>query len=181
MTEVEFFRGLKAACQNPRVTIEIGDQHGVPLTLARLASELKKRAIKRAKAADDSFLAYNSVWCVFDIDEHPNVPEACDCASDNQINCAISNPCFEIWLLLHYREPPGASHRDKIVEMLREFDPDYEKHVDFKKSPPGYDAAVKRAGRLRNQAIATKTLLREQNPSTSVHDLTELIIRGPER
>ena len=110
-SEPEYFRGLKAALQNPRVDIEIGKEHGVPLTLVQYAAKLKRQAHRKAKAAGDTYLAYNAVWCVFDIDEHPNIPDACECARDNKIDCAISNPSFELWLLLHFREPSGASHR----------------------------------------------------------------------
>jgi len=41
-------------------------------------------------------------WCIFDIDERGRVPEAIDMAQANQIRLAISNPCIELWLLLHF-------------------------------------------------------------------------------
>jgi hypothetical protein len=36
------------------------------------------------------------VWCVFDIDEHPVIPEAKDQAPANRIELTISNPYFEL-------------------------------------------------------------------------------------
>ena len=58
------------------------------------------------------------------MDDHPNIPEAKQMAKANDINLAISNPSFELWLLLHFRSGPGAKHRDEIVKMLKKFVPD---------------------------------------------------------
>jgi hypothetical protein len=38
-----------------------------------------------------------------DVDEHPRLDEARVQAHDNDIRVAISNPCFELWLVLHFR------------------------------------------------------------------------------
>jgi hypothetical protein len=46
----------------------------------------------------------DEVWCVFDVDEHPKLAEARDQANANGIQLAVSNPCFELWLLLHFQE-----------------------------------------------------------------------------
>jgi hypothetical protein len=32
-------------------------------------------------------------------------------ATDTENRLAISNPCFELWLLLHHRDCPGELHR----------------------------------------------------------------------
>lgn len=41
---------------------------------------------------------------MFDIDAHPNVREAIQKAEDNGIHLAISNPCVELWFILHFED-----------------------------------------------------------------------------
>ena len=47
---------------------------------------------------------YDEVWCMFDIEDpipHPSAQRAIARANKNNIRLAISNPCFELWLILH--------------------------------------------------------------------------------
>jgi hypothetical protein len=39
---------------------------------------------------------------VFDVDEHPKLREAIELADAAGIKLAISNPCIELWFLLHF-------------------------------------------------------------------------------
>ena len=162
-TEPDYFKGLIRIVRNPRVKIEIADVQGVPLTLVRAAKKLK-----------DGNPDFDSVWCVSDVDEHP-LAEAVQMARDNGIRLAISNPCFELWLLLHFRDSPGMKHGGKIVGMLKEFIPGYKKVINFAKLKlaDGYDAAVQRAKRIHASMKLAGDEMR--NPSTGVYRLTELM------
>src|ERR1035438_2177974 len=77
---------------------------GEPKALVERAVEKKKSAERLARSQRDSNLRYDQVWCVFDIDEHRLIPEAKQQAGANGIELAISNPCFELWALLHFRD-----------------------------------------------------------------------------
>ena len=74
-TEPEYFRGFVNACQNPRVKIEIAPEHGVPRTLVESARGPKKEAETAASRQGDETV-YDSVWCVFDVDDHPHIASA---------------------------------------------------------------------------------------------------------
>ena len=143
---------VRDACRNPRVRIEIAPEHGVPRTLVIIARDHKKRAEKAAKQERDENLAYDSVWCVFDVDDHPNLPDAQQMARDNRIDLAISNPCFELWLLLHFRESPGMQPRETIRKMLSSHVPGYDKRVEYPAFSGGYRHAIERAKQLKNLA-----------------------------
>ena len=173
MTEPEYLRGLQRACRNPRVTIKVAEEHGAPMTLVRTAKQHKQDAGKRAAREKDENLAYDSVWCVFDMDEHHRVGEAMEMARDNRIELAISNPCFELWLLLHFIDNPGMQRRDTIWKRLKQHVPKYDKHVDFQVYQGGYPEAVKRASRMNEEADEASEPHR--NPTTGVYRLTELI------
>ncbi len=173
ITEPDYIEGFTHACRNLRVTVKVADEHGVPITLVRTAKRYKEDAEQAATSEKDDNLAYDSVWCVFDIDDHPKVSEAKVTARDNNIELAVSNPCFELWLLLHFRENPGMQHRDKIEQLLKKHVPGYKKSVDYGAYAAGYAQAVIRAERLDTSAKGASEPNR--NPTTGVYLLTELI------
>lgn len=85
-----------------RLLISIDPFHGVPLSLVNEAVKTKKvesRDQKRGRGR-----AHDEIWCMFDIDAHPNVTEAIQMARDNGIRLAISNPCIELWFILHFED-----------------------------------------------------------------------------
>ena len=143
-----------------------------------VAKEHKKRAEAARRAEEDDNLAFDAVWCVFDVDDHPQVDDARQMARDNGIELAISNPCFELWLLLHFRESPGMQHREKLVKILCTHVPGYQKKVEFKTYSVGYRQAVERAERMDRMAQSIGASGR--NPTTGVYQLTK-VIEGEEK
>jgi hypothetical protein len=172
-TEPEYIDGFRRECRNPRVTIRFAREHGVPMTLVRNAKQYKREAEEEAAREKDDNLAYDSVWCVFDIDDHPAIGEAKEMARDNSIRLAISNPCIELWLLLHFRDNPGMQDRDTMLKKLKEHVPKYDKHIDFKIYAEGYPQAVQRARKMQDDAEEAGEPNR--NPTTGIYELTELI------
>lgn len=96
-------------------------------------------------------------------------------ADANGIDLAVSNPSFELWLLLHFATC-GMQHRHKIAEMLEGYVPGYDKGVSFNSYKDGYLQAVARARRLAEEATSDGEPYR--NPTTGVYRLTELIRTG---
>jgi len=176
-TEKEYFEQFAKLHRNSLVDVIVEGGKGVPLTVVRAAKERKEKAISEAKRKDDEFLTYQSVWCVFDVDDHPNVPEARIMAADNGIELAISNPCFELWLLLHHRHCPGELHRHKAQTMLKDHVTSYDKHVNFDDYKDGYEKAVQRAKSL--DQLAESMGEPGRNPTTGVYVLTEMISPSP--
>lgn len=131
MTERQYLEGFERWARNATVRIEIAKDQGVPLTLVQVAREMKRAAERAAQREEDDNLLYDEVWCVFDTDDHPHLNDAVQMARDNGVELAVSNPCFELWLLLHLRESPGPQHRQALQRMIRAFLPNYGKHIDF--------------------------------------------------
>ena len=91
----------------------VDDFHGVPASLVDRAADRKRReaaGVRRRRGA--ALGTVNEYWCVFDIDQHPNIPAAINKADGNEIEVAISNPCIELWFLLHFeaRTAPISRH-----------------------------------------------------------------------
>jgi hypothetical protein len=170
-TEPGYFSELRHA---ERIPIDlIVSPGGVPKTLVARAVELKNLAEKEAKSGKDDNLLYEEVWCVFDIDEHPSIPDAKQQARDNEIELAISNPCFELWILLHFRDQRAHIERGVVQRECTKYLPDYEKKVPFASLHPKHDEAVKRA--LALDAWQQSRGREGSNPSTGVHKLTQKI------
>ena len=79
---------------------------GVPDTLATKAAELARKLglLPGRRKAKNSFEENDEVWAVFDRDEHPNFDQAIDRCRRAGVRVARSNPCFELWLILHEKD-----------------------------------------------------------------------------
>ncbi len=177
LTEKQYLDQFTKLCRNPLVLVQVSGQVGVPLTVVTKARDAKQAAEKDAKRHGDDFLKYDAVWCVVDVDDHPNLAAAQVMARDNKISMAISNPSFELWLLLHFRDSPGMQTRAKIRSLLKEHLPDYDKHIYLNDTfwraecfHSRYAMATQTAKRLDKQCGDEQA-----NPTTGVYVLTEEI------
>jgi hypothetical protein len=174
VTERHYFNDLRIQIKSlVELQIEPG---GTPKTLVERAVDLKNSAERDAKRAKDENLKFDAAWCVFDVDEHPFLAEARQQARDNGIRVAVSNPCFELWALLHFQEQHAHIERHEVQRLCRQHMPGYEKRLPSQTLLPVYDDAVRRSEELErwHQARGTDG----DNPSTGVHRLTEEIIKG---
>lgn len=111
-TEVEYFAKL-AALYRDRVTVDFEPLHGTPMTLVDRAVTLveqRQRTMRRGRG-DTPF---DEIWCIFDRDEHPFVEAAIALAELHEIGVAFSNPCFELWLVLHVTDLRRHTERHAV-------------------------------------------------------------------
>ena len=165
-TEKRYLDGLRRAERNPAVTVTVRTNPRSPSEVVNYADRLRRQ---------DSG-EYDEIWCVFDVDEFRNVAEALRLADRKRINVAISNPCFELWLLLHCVDHTAyVSSYAAVVQLLRQHIPRYDKsRLDFADFEAGVVLACGRAKRL--DPTGEK---HELNPSTSVWRVVEKILRTP--
>lgn len=175
VTEPSYFNGLKNELRIRLVRIEVLPAGPNPKTIVDYAVEKKREAEDLASRRGDDNLKYDEVWCVFDVDSHPHIADAKQKASANGVRLAISNPCFELWLLLHFQDQRAHIERHHVKSTCRNYIPGYEKRVPFDRVFPNYLSAVQRATDLNdwqeNRGCGG------ENPSTGVHELTERITR----
>lgn len=157
-TEPEYFKGLVQHVRNPSVTVKVKSGISDP---AGLVEQAKARL-----GADD----FDQVWCVVDVDEFDIDRAVEGSGSVAGVRLAVSNPCFDLWLLLHFQEQTAyVATCGKLGERLRRRVANYEKAVEFRRFAPGVARAVAGAKRLGD----TETDF--PNPSTGVWRLVELI------
>jgi hypothetical protein len=161
-TEDSYFSGLirtHAQPGGPKVKVRVRAQD--PASLVRYAT----------RAAAAMAREFDEVWCVVDVDDF-DIEAARTLAERHGIELVVSDPCFEVWLLLHHQDCGG--HLARCVEAtnrLRRHLPGYTKGgADFGNFAAGLEVAVKRAKGLGGGG----------NPSTGVWRLVERLVGGGE-
>ena len=175
VTEPRYFKDLQHA-ERSLIDLRI-EPGGTPRTLVKRAAELKREADGRARKLKDDNKKYDEVCCVFDVDEHPLIPAAKDQAKANRIELAISNPCFELWALVHFQDQRAHIERGNVRRLCKGHMPGYEKHIDYEVLSPKYPEALKRATDLETWQASRGTS--GANPSTTVYKLVERIKSQP--
>jgi hypothetical protein len=153
-TEPDYFRALGRSATGALVDFEIIDGAGVPLTIAEAASA-RAKSLARHRKQRSSFEESDQVWAVFDRDDHPHVADACQKCDGAGVGIALSNPCFELWLILHFSEFNRPDDRHKVQRYFESLCSDYDrtrrKTTDCSKLVPLLDQAEVRAKRQLEQ------------------------------
>ena len=174
-TEPDYFYALERVVKNRLLEIEYDSPAGVPFTIAEKAvGRAKRLGIRRGRS---SFEEGDQVWAVFDRDEHPRFEEAVALCERNGVKVARSNPCFEVWLILHYEDwhkPSGRHEAQKRLQQLcLEYDASGAKTVDAARIIKQIaDAETRAAANLQRRVEEGRPF---SAPSTTVHLLTKAI------
>lgn len=164
-TEADYLHGLRRHVGASTMTMRVIARPGSPDQLVEYARDSCGRD------------RYDEVWCVTDVDHYEReggkVTRAMNLAAKAGIHLAVSNPCFEIWLLLHREScATPCENCTAVLRKLRRRLPAYDKtRLKFVDFAHGLDEALTRAERLeptgRDHA---------RNPSTSVWRLVKAIL-----
>jgi hypothetical protein len=149
-TEPDYFRELKRSVTGALIDVEIVDAAGVPTTIAEKAC-MHAKQIAKARGKRSSFEEGDTVWAVFDRDEHPKVDEVLQKCAGANVGIAFSDPCFELWLILHYADfdRPDDQHavQKHLASLCGDYDRNGPKTTDCAKLMPQLPAAEARAER----------------------------------
>lgn len=153
-TEIAYIKFLRSLY---RVPIQVIPKKG--------KSNISKDDIENSKR-DYVTTNQDKTFLMFDLDvagvlEHlQKVPDA---------ELLVSNPCVELWFLLHYQEQKSKLTSKKCIQKLQRFTKDYKKGVLSEEEKnvlaANRDVAIKRA----------KLLEEYDNPSTTIYRLLELL------
>lgn len=178
-TEPAYFDAIKRAYRDTLVEVETNPAIGVPYTIAENAVKLARSLglDPRSRRKKDSFEENDQVWAVFDRDEHPRFDEAVALCERGGVHVGRSNPCFELWLVLHETDHDRAEDRHEMQKILESLRPEYD--MSGAKTPDCDEMLA----RVEDAEERSKRQLenREQggnpygNPSTTVGRLTHAI------
>ena len=157
-TEVCFFNLLKTWYKSPiRIVSHIEGTKITPSLVEKRTKELKISQLDKVY----TFLMY-------DMDVQTINEKLQKCKAE----MLLSNPCFEIWLLLHAKDQKTVIDTDSLIKELKKSAPVWKNYsksafTDTQKSFLNDNTAV---------AVARAKELREfQNPSTGIYKLIELL------
>lgn len=171
VSECEYIAALKRlrpVVSNTTLRIEVAPDHGRdPLTLVRNAI---------AKAADSEV---DQCWCLFDVEwpnHHAHLGDARSAAERNKkVQVAISNPCFELWLILHTRMQTQFLDSDAAAHESKQLDGHRGKHIDASWYMPRLIQAVENAAALDAWHERNGTAFPEDNPSSGMYRFVQAI------
>lgn len=118
-TEPHYFKALLNHYNGS--LIQFGEVGRAPITLAEEAVKFVKstRAAKGGRGRRNHFEEHDEVWVVFDRDEHERFDEAVSLCEANRIGVARSNPCFEVWLILHMEDYGRQDNSHRVKDEFR--------------------------------------------------------------
>ena len=167
VTERVYFEGIRRDLRLPTTRLKVTGIGSDPLHVVNAANDLAG--------------AFDQVWAVFDVEApkpHTRLNAALERAGSLNVRCAVSNPCFEFWLLLHFQDwtayLDNAGAREKIKKCPCQYS---DKDFDFASTWLTHQKAIDRAVKLHKRQITNHPdNVIERNPWTSVHDLVNVLL-----
>ena len=167
---------LKELLDHYRLSIANIEVLGTGIDPKSLVAKAKRRAYDELKKGEK----FNRIYCVFDRNSHANFYQASQNAVQGRMRLARSWPCFEYWLLLHFRytrspylPSGGRSASENCVVDLKRCLPGYSKGGGgvFSQLLPRLNGAKSNA----NKAMQNVVAVGGNNPSTEFHELIEYL------
>lgn len=123
----------------------------------------------RRKSKEDG-IKYDTVFCVFDRDNnHSSFMEAIEICKSRKFIPIVSNPCFELWVFLHFQmRESGFGNPKQILKSLKKM-PEFSKydkdgvHI-FNSTYHLIEVACKHAS-----SLVSKQLHPREDPYTNIH------------
>jgi hypothetical protein len=174
-TEKKYFESFRSQKEIRYANIEIYSISGKntdPLGIVKYAnSHLKEWGV--------DFRGGDGVWCVFDVDSNKDqiLRESYDLAMRKNVQIALSNPCIELWFLIHYQDQHAGLERDQAKSEFKKFQPRYDGEVNNTSLNPLLPKAIERAKHLNDMhdRAGRKLVTTESNPSSQIFRLIEFI------
>jgi hypothetical protein len=181
-TEPNYFRGLRdeeAVRQKFSLEIRKGKGGSCVAVVEQAFAEMEKAANRGEN--------FDEVWCVFDAEQagqRDQVIQGRALARQHDIQLAISNPAFEVWLLAHFvRTRRAFADSEKVIEALNkhwraEFGQAYEKNDEqlYTRLKDQTRTAIDNARRVREQDWSSASDIVDCNSASDVYLLVEHLL-----
>ena len=157
-----------------QVQVPIWRDLGAPMTVVDRAVKQKRSEAREARRGRGR--ASDEYWCVIDVDQHPNLGPAVEKAIANGISVAVSNPCVELWFILHFQDQTAEIDRKRaqaISKKLLKCDKVLDERA-LQALDDGFPEAKARAKTLDDMHFGNGRPARS-NPSSGVWQLVDRI------
>ena len=179
-TEPSYFESIRKELRLSTLNIIVLPHPGRTDPRSIIEHTIEKR---QEMKQERSWTQGDKAWAVFDGDEHieqnyDNWQSAINRANSQKIHLAITNPCFEFWYLIHFRDHFAQITRDRANALLGEHISNYEKSMCLYPEPLKEltSQAIQRAERIAAQ-IERDELPEHSNPCCSkLPDLVQSLL-----
>jgi hypothetical protein len=172
-TEPEYIEKYNVDYCRASIEVIFGEGGADPKALVERAE--KKLAQVSSRTYRREFGDRDQVWVAFDRDDHEHFDKSVTRATSVGISVAYSNPCFELWLVLHCIDYSSSQDRHALQDKCEEVCPGYNKErrkvPDLPAILPHVYDAEKRAEKLRASCRASGSDV----PYTTVDQLTRAL------
>jgi hypothetical protein len=182
-TEPQYFKGIRQHKRLRTLQVTIVDASGKTNPISIINRAIAERQTLKA---DKGWETGDSVWAVFDGDEHrhqdpQNWQTAIAKTKTQKINLAITNPSFEFWYLIHFQDAFSQMNADTALKQLRKHLTHYTKAQTLFPDPllARTPDAIQRAEKIAHQ-IAQTNLDPYSNPCCScLPELVKMLLELP--
>ncbi|GAA0539894.1 RloB family protein [Paractinoplanes ferrugineus] len=174
-TEDIYFNGIRREFRLATARLRVVTLGADPLRVVQEAEALRPE--------------YDNAWAVFDVEApgahaipHARLNQAVERAARVGVQCAISNPCFELWLLLHFSSQTAFVNNEAVRAKIKKCPCGYsDKGFDFAKVWPHHQQAMQNAAALHVRQQSNNRAIGDRNPWTSVHELVGKLLELSKR
>ena len=169
-SEKRYFENLSDLCPSIRIKAYATSKNSF--------DEILRRAEGYAKEHDMHTSEDDIVAIVMDLDNRfsqeqiQSMKSRCD---EQGYMLFISNPCFEVWLLCHFRALTRPYSPKELVEDLDELCGGYKKSSSIEIDNDMVDLAIDNSMKMLPEELCSINECYNRNPSTMVHSLVRTI------
>lgn len=171
-TEPQYFEELRSAYRHPDIEVcTLHGDHTDPLNLVLFGHNRFLHGGDNGHGKQMFPKAFDEIYILFDRDEHPSYKDAINKAREldsslcNDFKKTVrfqalpSNPCFELWLVLHYKDISNLPSRNDLFKELKQQWNGYDKGATglFAKTRQLMPDACKRAKKLNTGSCPLST------------------------
>ncbi|MCA3418332.1 MAG: RloB domain-containing protein [Roseomonas sp.] len=175
LTEADYFRAMQRKIDIREFQLIYEGGKGDPSKVVQAAQEFARRSrTSSGRRPVDSLEVGDEIWVMFDRDDHDLFEQTKRSCESQKLFYIYCNPCFELWLVLHFQDCEGPTNSFQAQEMTKNlvkgYDPKTRKTGDFDAMMPRLPAAENRAKRQRlNRQQEDR---KDGNPSTNFYEFT---------
>lgn len=144
---------------------------------------LVKQTIFAIEANGLDLKSDDMAFCVFDTDgddsKNEQIALAMSLANKHNIKLILSNPCIELWFLLHFEYTSALLTNNQVISKLKKHCAKYEKNYNiYNDIIDKINIAISNAKRLEKFQLENNKKIQtvNSNPSTEIYKIIEVLI-----
>lgn len=182
VTESEYFDYVSRAVKATGIDLVQRAEGWNPGRLVDLALKLKREDAVQARREKDPGNVYSAVWVIVDVDDFAaEIKSERVRATPLGISLVVSNPCFEVWLVLHaidHSAPTTTAQMQSIARKSRVVKASNGKSIELTQIRGKFSVAEQRSKGLLQRHQRSGSTFPDDNPSTTVAAVVRTIVES---